>query len=79
MALEMETLQRENKVLKHRNASFGEDVAPSHNEQTKADSREQAKPRFDDEEKKKMYDELCNLMEKYEEITRRIGASSSIN
>lgn len=37
------------------------------------------KVKFDEEEKRKMYHDLCNPMDTYEEMAKRIGTFSSID
>lgn len=55
------------------------EVAPSPNRQIEAKSHSIGGTNADDEEKKKMHRELHSLIDKYEEIAKKMGPSSSLN
>lgn len=75
ITLEMESLQHEIEALRQRSA---ENDALSHNERNEAKSQNACRLNFNDEEKRKMHQDLRNLMDKYE-MAKRIGTSSSID
>lgn len=54
-------------------------MGSSHDEKNEAESHGGGKPTFDEEEKRKMHDNLHNLMVKYEKMAKRIRSSSSID
>lgn len=76
ITLDMENLQRENETLRQRSA---EDAAPSHDERNEVEPQNTGRTNIDDEETRKMHQNLGHLMEKYKEMSKKIGTSSFVD
>lgn len=77
LTAQVEKLQKENEALLVDANKLPEDTKPSHNKQ--GESRGVGGMDVDNEEKKKMQYELRDLMGKYEEMAKRVGASSLVD
>lgn len=77
ITLEMENLQKANEALKRRSEGSREDATPSQNEH--AESRNARGVNDDEGKRRTMHHELRSLIDKYEEITQRIGALSLVD
>lgn len=75
----METFQQENESLKKKNPAYREGAALDHSEQSEGEAHSVVRMNVGEEEKKKLYDKLRNLIDKYEEMARRIWGSSLVD
>lgn len=59
--------------------TYIEGDAPDHNKQLEGEAHSAGGTNAKEEEKKKLHDELCTLVNKYKEMARKMGGSSSID
>lgn len=69
----MEDLRRKNEELKHHNVELNETTLLSHNEQLEGEVQSSERTNIEELEKKKLHDELHSFVNKYEEMTKKIG------
>lgn len=74
----MESHRRENEDLKHRNAKLSEPMTLSQGEQPKREAQSAGGMNRDELEKKRLHDELRNLVDKYGNMAKKMGGSSSV-
>lgn len=72
----METLQKENADLQQKVTESNDTIIPTHIEQEEGEVQCDLEAKKEQIEKKKMYDELKELVRKYKEMTKRIGGPS---
>lgn len=76
ITLDQENLQLENEALRRKSV---ENAILSHVERNEAKLQSTTKTKLNDKEEKKMHQALHHLMEKYEEMSRKIGTSFSVD
>lgn len=80
MTLEIEALQRENGAIKWRDAGFEGGASQDYSKQLDKESQSEVGSTLSDqEEKKRINDNLRDLMDKYEKMAKWVGMSSSVN
>ncbi|XP_040996195.1 uncharacterized protein LOC121242392 [Juglans microcarpa x Juglans regia] len=81
LTTEVDSLRKENEALKSRNGPSGEDATRNQVDRVdmEANSAGVGKGHQEDEETKRLHHDVCSLMDKYEEMAKKIGTSSSVH
>lgn len=72
-----EDLQRENEELKRQNIELSEATLSIHQEQGEWEAQSNEGTNAEELEKKRLHDELCSLVDKYEKMAQKMEGSSS--
>lgn len=79
LSTEVDSLHKENETLKSWNGPSGEDAIPSDANRVEMEANSAGKGHQENVEAKKLHHDVCSLMDKYEEMAKKIGMSSSVD